>query len=161
MTLNQIDMLEKELERLLAWIGAAESRLAFIFSLATAMLGSIAFLIPDLAKSSRPYMATTALLALLMLVASISFAALATFPRTKGKGQSLVYFGSISSLRFDEYAKSALSLTEEEYVNDLIAQCHRNARIAAAKFAWIKWSMRCVFLASLPWSLSIYAASSG
>jgi hypothetical protein len=40
--MNSIEVLEKELDRLLQWVRAAESRLAFALPLSTAMLGALA-----------------------------------------------------------------------------------------------------------------------
>ena len=157
MTLNEIEKLEKELERLLQWVGAAESRLAFVFSLSTAMLGIIAISVRDIAYWS--YLSTVATaLAILLLVLSTICCALATFPRTNGKERALIFFGYIDSLSLDEYRKLAMSQTESEHKDDLINQCHRNAQIAATKYAWIQESMICIFLAFIPWAISLFTA---
>ena len=160
MTLNRIDLLEKELDRLLKWIAAAESRLTFIFSLSTAMLGTIALSATNVSHWSCIY-ATATISAIIFLGLSIAFSALATFPRTRGPKRSLIYFGSINLLTVEDYMESATSLTEEEYAGDLIDQCYRNANIATTKFAWVKRAMICIFGASIPWTIAIYGTYLG
>lgn len=160
MTISRTDFLEKELDRLLKWITAAESRLAFILSLSTAMLGAMAVFAPSLGELPS-FPATLATLAFGLLCISIGCSAAATFPRTKGSEPSLVYFGAISRVTIDEFAKAIEFLSEDEYVRDLTRQCHRNAVIATTKFIWIRRSIACTLAASLPWSISIHAAYLG
>ena len=160
MSFNRLEALEKELERLLRWVGAAESRLAFVFSVSTAMLGAIALTVGDPTEWSWS-LGAAALLAIMLLLSSIVCSALATFPRTAGKGRSLIFFGSIDSLPLDEYRKLAMSQTESGYRDDLIEQCHRNAQIASTKYAWIRRSMICIFLAAVPWAFALFTGYLG
>lgn len=44
--MNSVEVLEKELDRLLQWVRAAESRLALVLPLSAAMLGALAVSIP-------------------------------------------------------------------------------------------------------------------
>ena len=155
MAFNQMEVLEKELERLLRWVGAAESRLAFVFSVSTAMLGAIALAVGDPADWSW-LSAAAASPAIVLLLSSIVCSALATFPRTDGKTRSLIFFGYIDSLSLDEYRKLVMSQTESGYRDDLIEQCHRNAQIASSKHAWIRRSMICIFLAAIPWAVALF-----
>ena len=160
MAFNQMEVLEEELERLLRWVGAAESRLAFVFSVSTAMLGAIALSVGDLGDWS--WLSTAAaLLAIVLLLSSIVCSVLATFPRIAGKARSLIFFGYIDSLSLDEYRKLVMSQTESGYRDDLIEQCHRNAQIASSKYAWIRRSMICIFLAAVPWAFALFTAYLG
>ncbi len=155
-----MELREKDLERLLRWGGAAESRLAFGFSVSTAMLGAIALSVGDLVDWSWPSTAA-ALLAIVLLLSSIECPALATFPRTAGKTRSLIFFGYIDSLSLDEYRKLVMSQTESGYRDDLIEQCHRKAQIASSKYAWFRRSMICIFLAAVPWAFALFAGYLG
>ena len=124
--LDRIKILETELDRLLQWVRAAESRLALVLPLATAMLGALAVSVPAAFQWTK-LSAIAASFAAFFLVLSIGFAAVATFPRTHGPKGSLIYFGGIDSMEREQFAESSKTVTEDEYIDDLAAQCHRNA----------------------------------
>ncbi len=153
--LDIIEVLESELTRLLEWVRAAETKLALILPLSTAMLGALAVLAPRI--SSWPvFLAIVSSFAVFFLVISIICAAIASFPRTTGPKGSLIYFGGIAALDLEQFSSATNSLTRDEYVSDLIKQCHRNAQIAQRKYAWIQRSMVCLFLSSGPWVISLF-----
>jgi hypothetical protein len=56
----------------------------------------------------------------------------------------------------DQYESAINALTDEEYIADLISQCHRNAEIVSAKYTWLKRAMISLYLCLLPWVLAIY-----
>lgn len=152
---QQIDYLEKELNRLLLWIQSVETRLSWILPLSTAMLGAIAVLAPNHTKWTI-FPAVMSAFSVVFLVLSVVFSALSSFPRTTGPKGSLIYFGGIVSKELDQYSKAVIELTKEEYLQDLTRQCHRNAQVAERKFAWIQRALGCLFLAAAPWTISIY-----
>ena len=146
---------EVELDRLLGWARAAESRLALVLPLSTAMLGALAVLAPPASKWTVAGGIAVSFAAVLLLV-SIAFAACASFPRTTGPKGSLIYFGGITTRELPQYEAAVKSLTPEAYLTDLINQCHRNAQIAECKYAWVQRSMACLFISALPWGLSLF-----
>jgi len=158
--MNDVRTLEQELARLLEWIRSADVRIAFVVSLATAMLGVL--ILPNLEGDGPTNNSLCAILiAGTLLVVGILTSAVASFPRTKSPNDSLIYFVDIAKLSFDEYRSRVRAVTEAGYVDDLIAQCHRNAQIASKKYRWIKRSMILIFLSFLPWSFSIISAYFG
>lgn len=146
---------ESDLDRLLGWVRAAESRLALVLPLSTAMLGALAILAPPVNKWSVLGGIATAIAAILLLL-SIAFAACASFPRTTGPKGSLIYFGGITSRELSQYEAAARARTPEEYFGDLLRQCHRNAQIAEKKYTWVQRSMVSLFISALPWGLSLF-----
>lgn len=160
MNYDQIDSLEKELERLLNWIGAAESRLAFVLSVSTAMAGALAISLPGIFHCSAIIRYST-FLAISLLFLSIVFVACASFPRTRGPTKSLIYFGSIDKLTLEEFSDSLHNRTGKDYANDLLEQCHRNAQIATLKFSWIQKAMICIFASIFPWVVSMFNSVTG
>jgi hypothetical protein len=154
--LTRITWAESTLSRLLGWIGAAESRLNLVLPLSTAMLGVLAVLAPTFSQWTV-FSAIAASFAALLLVLSLVFAACVSFPRTSGPKGSLIYFDGITGKEVEQYDAEFKSLVAEEYLEDLIRQCHRNAQIAKRKFAWAQRSMACLLLGSLPWVVAIHA----
>jgi hypothetical protein len=152
---DKTDYLEKELSRLLSWIKSADSRLTLILPLTTAMLGTLAILVPKISDWSIASAIFTSF-AVFFLFLSLIFSACASFPRTIGPKGSLIYFSGINAHDLTQYSNSIKEYDAEKYMNDLINQCHINAKIAETKFKWIQRSMICLFISAIPWALSIY-----
>lgn len=150
-----VDILEKELARLLSWIQTIESKISIIFPLSTAMLGSLAVLVPKYACWTA-FPTIVSVISILFLIFSIVFSALASFPRTSGPEESLIYFGRIASMDLDQYETAVKQLGQDGYIDDLIKQCHRNAQIAKRKFSWVKRALACLFISSAPWVIAVY-----
>lgn len=150
-----VDVLESELNRLLEWVRAAETRLALVLPLSTAMLGALAIFAPVISDWTI-ILAITLFIAVLFLVMSIVCAAIAAFPRTTGPKGSMIYFGGISAMNLKDYSSAVNTLTKDKYKNDLIEQCHRNGQIAQQKFAWVQKSMASLFISAVPWTISLF-----
>lgn len=148
-------ILEKELERLLGWVRAVETRTSFIIPLSTGMLGALAALAPTSTPWTFPA-AISSSIALILLALSLASCALAAFPRTTGPKGSLIYFGGISTMELEQYAAAMKNLSVDAYIDDLVRQCHRNAQIAERKYAWIQRALGCLFLGAAPWTLSVF-----
>lgn len=157
------DLVERQelvLSRLLEWIKAADSRLRLVLPISTTMLGALAVLIPPL-SGWTVLGGIAASGATFFLALSITFAAFASFPRTKGPLGSLIYFGGIVSKDLGQYEAAVKSQTLDEYLEDLVRQSHRNAQIADQKFVWLQRSIGCMFAAAVPWALAIFILYSG
>lgn len=149
-------ILETNLSRLLGWIQAADSRVGLILPLTTGMLGVIAAVVPKDMCAWTFVPIFSAGIASFLLVLSLVFIALASFPRTKGPEESMIFFGGIASVKLEKYDEKMKALSSEEYISDLIAQCHRNAQIAERKYHWVKRSITCIFVSLLPWTAAIF-----
>ena len=121
-----ISRAETELVRLLDWVRAAESRIALVVPLSTAMLGALAVLVPTMTKWSLVSVILSSG-STLFLILSIAFAAWACFPRTTGPSGSLIFFGTIAAMKLNQYEQEVGSMTSADYLVDVIRQCHRNA----------------------------------
>jgi len=153
--MNKIEKLEKILDLQLGWVRAADTRLTLTLPLATAMLTVLAALAPEPTNWNILPAITCSISAIIVLL-SIVFSYFAFFPRTQGPKGSFVFFGGIAAREAEQYRKSILDLTEDEYMTDLSNQCHRNAQIASQKYAWAQRSLAALLIAILPWLISIY-----
>jgi len=153
--MHRIDYLEKELVRLLGWIQVADSRIALVLPLTTAMLGALSVLTPDVDKwTVLPVISSS--FALFFLILGLAFCALASFPRVDGPKGSNIFFGGIVDRELDQYKKAVSDFSQENYCDDLINQCHINSQIANTKFTWVRRAMGSMFLSFFPWAISIY-----
>lgn len=151
---RKILLLQDSLSRLLGWISAAESRISMIFAIDTAMLGLLSVLVPTSSGWSCWVMTISIITAMCLLI-SLLFLVFSSFPRTKGPKRSLIYFGGISERDLDSFKQEIVQLSDDQYLTDLIAQCHKNAQIAQKKYRWIQRSMVALYLSIVPWLLSI------
>ena len=143
-------ILERQLDLLLGWVRASESRLVFLLSLSTAMLSVITIFSRSIANWSV-WTSTMAFVAGFWLALGIASCAASVFPRTGGPSASLIYFGGIGSLELEEYKRRVKSRTTDEYLDDLVEQCHINAKIAAKKYQWVRKSLTLVSLGFASW----------
>lgn len=149
-----VKRMEGQLDRLLEWVRASESRIAMIVPLSTAMLGALAVNLPQ-GGGWTIWGGIAVSFAIVPLALSLAFAAFAAFPRTSGPKGSLVFFGGIASRELEQYRSAAKGISDSEYIDDLLNQCHRNAQIAEQKYLWIKRSMACLFTAAAPWVIAL------
>jgi hypothetical protein len=119
---ESVDMMEKELSRLLEWIRSADSRLKIVLPLSTAMLGALSLLAPPASQWTVLASITTSF-ASLFLTLSIAFAALASFPRTAGPKGSLIFFGGIITKDLVQYNVAVREMNMDQYLDDLISVC--------------------------------------
>lgn len=148
----EIDLIDRILERNLAWIAAADSKVTPILAVDTAMLGVLAALVPA-AASWRALPAVLAAVSALFLFGSVTSLVVATFPRLAGPKASLVFFGGIAGFEREQYVAQLLSAQNVDVAKDMAQQCHRNAEIAATKYWCVKWAMILLF-AALPFWLA-------
>ena len=153
---ERVTFLETTLTRQLHWIDVADSKVTFGFAVNTTMLGVLAVMAPASPADWSTAAAIVASFAFTLEVAALLFLSFASFPRTHGPKGSLLFFGGITQRSPDQYKEAVQSLSVEAYITDLTAQCHRNAEIAAQKFAWVQRALICVYLSVLPWGLSIW-----
>lgn len=143
------------MDRQLVWISAADSKVAPILAISTAMLGVLAALVPD-PKNWTILAALTAAGATIALLFALFALFLAAFPRTTGPLGSLIFFGGIVTKGIDKYVEELVAVTDDDLVRDLGQQIHRNAEIANAKYRWVRYAGIALFVSLLPWVLAVY-----
>lgn len=152
---SNLDVLEKTLERMLHWISAADNKVASVLAIDTAMLGVVAAIAPKPGNWTLGAGLTTGVTVLLIFV-SLGLLFLASFPQTVGPKGSLVFFGGIIEREQSVFVAEITDLPVNKYRDDLALQCYRNAEIAAQKYRCIKLAMASLFVAIIPWMLSVY-----
>lgn len=150
-----IETLQYVLDKQLAWISAADSRLTLVLPLSTAMLGALAVYAAD-PRTWTLIAGIPAAFAIFFLCLSIIFCACASFPRTTGTKGSLIFFDGIVSRDLNQFRSSVKAAQKSDVIDDLLQQCHINAQIASTKFTWVKRGMASMLIAMLPWAFSMY-----
>ena len=144
---------ERELDRLLDWISKFDNRAAILFALDTAIVGTLAL---RLNSSKFTAYNLLPLPAFILLGISVIGTAITIFPRLKGPQSSLIYFGSVARMEEANFKSSFIRRTKVGYLDDLLAQCHINAKILDRKFKVFRMSLAVSMVAVIFWSLSLY-----
>lgn len=144
----------------LDWIRAVDAKTPIVMAVATGMLGVVFAIAPapdNMTKTAVAWM----IVGSAALTVSLVLCTLASFPRTTGPAGSLIFFGGISARPLADYKKHACEQSDEDRLDDLCKQCHRNAEIATEKY---KQTRRAVgwLLTGIPlWLAAVYALYQG
>ena len=146
---------ENNLQRLLSLISSIDNKCAILIAINTALLG---ILITIVFSNDAPCWGHIILfiLCVLLLTASLSITFWGSYPQTKGPVVSLLYPESIAKLESSEYEEKFLTLEDEDYLKDLINQCHRNAEISISKYKRLKLAYWLLFAGLLTWLVNLY-----
>ena len=143
------------LERNLAWIAAADAKVAIIVTINVAMLGGLAGTF-GLSDAHRAYWAYLACVVTVILSGSGVFcAAMAMFPRTDGPKKSLLFSVPVAKMNLPDFQTALKDCTDELLLEDWAVQVHRNAEIAKTKFEWVRLAMIWSFLGIPAWVVAI------
>lgn len=155
MTKDRLVTAQWVLERNLAWIAAADAKVAIVVALNTAMLGGLAgaFGWADASRTLWAYLLSSA--SAVLTSGGVFCAAMAMFPRTDGPNKSLLFSKPIAQMSLNEYQVAFKAATDEQLLDDWAGQIHRNAEIAKKKFHWVTLSMRWSFLGLPAWAAAI------
>jgi hypothetical protein len=154
-TQRRIGFMELALTRQLKTNFAADTKVSTLIGIDTTMLAVLAALITRTGTASPWVIALVALSASGLLI-GLLFLSLSSVPRTSRTNASIVFFGSIASMGGDAYGEAVRTITEQEYLDDLIRQTHRTAEIATQKYRWIQRAQLAWYLSILPWLLAVY-----
>lgn len=143
------------LERNLAWIAAADAKVAIIVTINVAMLGGLAGTF-GWSEAHRTLWAYLACMMAVMLSGSGVFcAAMAMLPRTDGPKQSLLFSVPVAGMNLPDYQAALKDSSDEQLLDDWAGQVHRNAEIAKSKFEWVRVAMIWSFLGVPAWVVAI------
>src|SRR5438132_2680457 len=133
---ERIEAAEANLDRLLEWVGRYDNKSSALVGIDTAMVGALALIIRGLGTNLAESSAIA--LAILPLGGAFLLMFLGGYPRLKAPNDSLLFFGTIAKKKANEYKEAFEKQTEQEYLDDLVVQCHRNSEILDVKFRYLK-----------------------
>lgn len=143
------------LERNLAWIAAADAKVAIIVTINIAMLGGLAGTF-GCSDSHRNYLAyLSCVVAVVLSCSGVFSAAMAMFPRTDGPEKSLLFSVPVARMNLPDYQAALKDCSDELLLEDWAGQVHRNAEIAKIKFEWVRLAMIWSFLSFPAWVIAI------
>jgi hypothetical protein len=154
-TQRRIGFMELALTRQLKTNFAADTKVSTLIGINTTMLAVLAALITRTSTAS-PWVITLVALSAGGLLIGLLFLSLSSVPRTSRTNASIVFFGSVANMDGDAYGEAVRTITEQDYLDDLIRQTHRTAEIATQKYRWIQRAQLAWYISILPWLLAVY-----
>jgi general stress protein CsbA len=154
-TEDKIEQAESNLQRNLDWVGKHDTRIAFVAGISIAMLGVLANASASI-DFWRWYTYLAFILSAVLLFASLVLIYFSQYPKTKSNNSSLVFFGTVATLKCDEFKKKFKEISKEDYLDDILCQIHINAEILSKKFAHLKSSLILLAISIIPWLIAIY-----
>lgn len=154
MPFDRHDLLERNLDRQIAWIRTSDAKISLLLPVNTAMA---AILAAHLAQANL-----TAVHWLFAIAASLpcalSFVAAirSVMPQTRAPGRSLIYFHDVAHHSPDEYRDRVHALTADEHLKDLASQIHLSARFASDKIRHARNAYLALFVAVPFWLIALY-----
>jgi hypothetical protein len=164
------EIAHRALERNLAWIRTADTKVPAIFAIDAAMLGVLGIRLPRLddftALASGLWVA-----AAVSLAASVVMLALVAIPRREpiregapggdracaASDESIVFFGTAASLEEAVFVARLTTGEPGELVRDLACQAFRNAQIAKVKYRHLRLATQLLFIAFPFWLWALAA----
>lgn len=139
---------------MLDWIGRFDNKSSVLLGLNLGMLALLLSHAPTFDQWTK-LMWGTAILSLIALGLCFFSIYLSNFPRTTGPEDSFFYFGSITNMSCEDYQKEFSSRTDEQHLDDLLSQTHRNAQILTIKFEHLKAAYLMLLMGLIPWALTL------
>lgn len=152
-----VDRAEKNLQRQIEWVSRAETRTSLILGITVGMLGYSTSLMPAQSQWSC-LLAVTFLGASALQICCLFFLFKTQFPQVLAPKPSLVFFGEITKLSLDDFREQSKIQNDEGYLDDLLAQIHRNSEIVTGKFRYLSYAMKCLLIGAVLWFPAIYLA---
>ncbi|MBW7933844.1 MAG: hypothetical protein H3C62_09590 [Gemmatimonadaceae bacterium] len=152
--MDTLALAERMLDRQLEWVRTADAKVAPVFAVDAAMLGVLGVRLPHLDEFSFAVAVVWGLAAAALLLSLICLG-LVALPRLDGPKESLFFFGTAAKIEAGDYIARLLATDEAHITEDVARQAHRNAEIAATKFAHLKNASLLMFAALPLWLLAI------
>lgn len=142
---------EALLAGLLEWVGKTDGRTAFLFAVNTALGGLALSYLANSDWSVFEVLAFAAYFALFGL-ASLNLV-LVQYPNVVSPNRSMLFFGTIAGNPSDEFIVKFSSINDDEYLRDVLHQCHVNSQIVSKKFSRLQKATRYLIASSFVWLL--------
>lgn len=150
---------EKSLSQMIDWIGRHDSRSAGLMGITVAMMGALSAATPSVKQWSGIFVVALSITAIGFGIVLYQLMR-GQIPRIRAGNPSLSFFGSVASMRQDEFRARFVKMTEQEYLDDVLNQCYVNARILRSKFRCLKRGLTALLLTAIPWAWAISLAKS-
>jgi hypothetical protein len=136
------------LELVNSWTNNADTKISFVLAYIAVLIGFVfynagavpnaiqSFLSATQKSSNIVFGAVLVVFLYLCCLVSVVLFFLAIFGRIKNTSgeKSAFFFGTVSTMTLDDYRTKAVSMTDQDIVQDILEQIHTNSKICTKKF---------------------------
>jgi hypothetical protein len=159
-------MIRWSLDRLASMQSFAEVKVVAILGAGAILLAPVVDKLPCLAKAAQVWPpelkgGCIAIALTLYVCAGAGVAVsglLVLWPRLRSSRRSLLYFGDIGSMTYEEFRDAYVGSSRTELRQQAISQIHDNARIARAKFICVRWCIVWLAVSLVSWTVLMAVA---
>lgn len=157
--MNDIDAIQRQLDRVLGFFPRVEARINGLFGVNTVILAIRALNVaaPDL---DLWFVSVPGIFAIAGLMISYAYLYRANFPDVSGGQGSLVYFAEIQKRTESNYQADLTACSNERFREDLVGQIWRNSQILCTKYIFIRYAIVATTLSLLPFFIFLAATAS-
>ncbi len=150
---------EAVLAGLLEWVGKTDSRTAFLFTVNTALGG---FALGSLANSGWSLFDAIVFVSYFIMFGIVSFnLVMVQYPNVTSPNRSMLFFGTIAGNPSDDFIDRFSSMKDDEYLRDVLHQCHVNSLIVQKKFKRLQRATLLLIISSFVWLPLVAAPTFG
>jgi len=142
---------EALLSNLFEWVGKTDNRTAFLFAVNTALGGVSLSYLASSGWSTFEVLAYAVYFVLFSVVALNLI--LVQYPNVTSPNRSMIFFGTIASNPSDDFISKFSSMNDDDYLKDVLNQCHVNSAIVSKKFRRLQIATRYLIVSSFVWLL--------
>ncbi|MCW3101528.1 MAG: hypothetical protein JWL77_7146 [Chthonomonadaceae bacterium] len=147
-----------QLDRLMGFFPRNDGKATFLFTVDLGLLSLLALNFPYADPVSG--LAVPAYLVIAAMIVSLTNLYRVFFPHLEvGATRSMMYFGDIAAESAGDYGQRLRTMTDEQLIDDLACQIHRNAEILAQKFRHVAIASMATGLAIFPWLAFLIATA--
>ena len=154
MPFDRHDLLERSLDRQLAWIRASDAKISMLLPINTALLAVLAAQLGQIHATPVHWLLAAA--ASLPCLVSFAASVRAAMPLLRPQRDSLFYFLDVAEHTPQQFRDRFRALDEEAALDDLAAQVHLSATAARAKMRHARNAYRALFTALPFWIAALY-----
>jgi hypothetical protein len=150
---------ERQQAQMLDWLGRHDGRSGALMIVTVAMMGALSAATPAVKQWNGLFLVGLGLSA--VGFGTVMYNILrGQVPRIRKAKPSLAFFGTIAAMTQDEFQKRFMAMTQEEYIEDLLANTYVNARIIRSKFRCLTRALVALMLTAVPWAWTLSMAKS-
>jgi|SRR5579862_4912516 len=152
------DTAEKQLDRVLGFLPRVDAKSSFLFAIDTGLLALLAL---NLTQDDFRYwfLILPAIIAVVLISASLYFVYRSSFPSLKGGTHSLIYFREIAGLTEAKFIDEFNAQNDDALSRDLLGQVWRNSEILKMKYDAVKVAYVLTAFSLIPWALFLALAA--
>ena len=151
-------MVERQLDRLLAFFPRIDSKASALLAVTFAQIGVGALNLEAKDFTKWWIAGPSAFFGLAVAWVMLNLYRCA-YPHLEGGHGSLIYFNEISKLREAEFVDRFKALSQKAFIADLTGQIWRNAEVLSCKYRYLKRATIGAILSLIPWTLLVTATS--